>query len=102
MRLENLGEKHPLYASAQELRTWISASRKVIRAYQESQQLLKVAETECEMACTALRQQYENNYLDARKQLGKQIAERLFPTLTAKGKDDKTSVDAEAASTATS
>ena len=99
MRVENLGEKHPLYASAQELRSWINASRKAIRAYQESVQVLKVAETECEIACATLRQQYENNYLDARKLMGKTLAERLFPTLIAKGKSDKPSVDTEEATT---
>ena len=90
MRLENLGEKHPLYASAKELRTVVDASRKVIRAYQECLQVLKVCETECEMACAALRRQYENNYLDARKQLGKTLTERLFPKLNVGSKADKT------------
>jgi hypothetical protein len=102
MRLENLGEKHALYASAKELRTWINASQKAIRAYQESAQVLKMAVTECEIACAALRQQYENNYLDARRQLGKVLAERLFPTINVRGKAKKTSVEAEEASTAVS
>ena len=102
MRLENLGEKHPLYALAQELRTFINASLKAIRAYQESVQVLKVCETECEMARTALRRQYEVNYLDARKQLGKKLAERLFPSLNARSLSDKTSADVEEATTADS
>ncbi len=102
MRLENLGEKHPLYASAQELRTYISASRKAIRAYQESGQVIKMCETECEMACATLRRQYEGNYLDARRQLGKVLAERLFPTLKVSGKAEKTAADAEDAATTAS
>ncbi len=89
MRLENLGEKHALHVSGQELRLCINNSRKAIRAYQEALQVLKVCETECEMACTALRRQYENNYLDARKQLGKVLAERLFPKLNVGSKSDK-------------
>ena len=102
MRLENLGEKHPLYALAQELRTFINASLKAILAYQESVQVLKACETECEMARTALRRQYEVNYLDARKQLGRALAERLFPALNTRSKSDKTSADAGEAITAIS
>lgn len=97
MRLENLGEKHPLFVFASELRQKAATSRKAIRAYQEHLQVLKVHETECEMACAALRRQYENNYLDARKQLGKTLAERLFPKLNAGGKADKTSSQAKKA-----
>ncbi len=92
MRLENLGEKHVLHVSGQELRLCINNSRKAIRAYREALQVLKVCETECEMACTALRRQYENNYLDARKQLGKVLAERMFPKLTVGSKSDKAPV----------
>ncbi len=97
MRLENLGEKHSLFPIAQELKQVVATTRKAIRAYQECVQLLKVCETECEMACTALRRQYENNYLDARKQLGRPLAERLFPTFNTKKKSDKTSAEASEA-----
>jgi hypothetical protein len=102
MRIENLGEEHPLYASARELRTNINASRKAIRAYHESGQVVKMCETECEIACAALRQQYENNYLDARRQLGKVLAESLFPTFTVRSKTDKKSAPTEEASTTAS
>jgi hypothetical protein len=102
MRLENLGEKHPLYTFATELRQKVEGARKAIRAYQESVQVLKMAETECEMACATLRRRYEGNYLDARKLMGKALAEQLFPSFTVKGKADKTPAEAEEATTAVS
>ncbi len=45
---------------------------------------VKTCEAEEDIAQAALRRQYENNYLDARKQLGKIRAERLFPKLKVK------------------
>ncbi len=89
IRLENLGEKHPLYVFATELRQKVAGARKAIGAYQESVQVVKVAETECEMARAELRRQYEINYLDARKLMGKPLAERLFPKLNSSNRANK-------------
>lgn len=83
VRLENLGKEHALYPLAKELRDKVAASRKAIKAYDDSLKQVKLAENEEEMAKATLRRQYENNYLDARKQLGKTRAERLFPKLKA-------------------
>ena len=77
MRLEDL--EHTLYSLAKELRTQVAASRKAIRAYEEMIKQVKMGEADEEIAQATLRRQYENNYLDARKQLGKMRAERLFP-----------------------
>jgi len=81
VRLEKQRKEHALYPLAKELRTKVAASRKAIKAYDDSMKQIKLAETEEEMAKATLRKQYENNYLDARKQLGKTRAERLFPKL---------------------
>ncbi len=81
LRLESLGKEHPLFPLAKELRTRIAASRKAIAAYEASGQRMKQGRAEEEIAKATLRQQYETNYLDARKQFGKTRAERLFPKL---------------------
>lgn len=59
----------------------VTASRKAIKAYEESIKQLKTTQAEEDIAKATLRRQYEINYLDARKQLGKTLAERLFPKL---------------------
>ncbi len=64
-----------------ELRTRIAASRKATAAYEASGQRMKHGRAKEEIAKATLRQQYETNYLDARKQFGKTRAERLFPKL---------------------
>ena len=81
LRIENLGKEHPLYPLAAELRNQVAASRKAIKAYEDVIKQLKNCEADEEIAQATLRRQYENNYLDARKQLGKIRAERLFPKL---------------------
>lgn len=83
VRLEKLGKEHGLFPLAKDLRDKVAASRKAIKAYDDSIKQVKLAENEEEMAKATLRRQYENNYLDARKQLGKMRAERLFPKLKA-------------------
>ena len=81
MRLEDLGKEHALYPMAAELRQQITVSRKTMKAYDDVLQQIKTCEAEEEIARGTLRRQYESNYLDARKQLGKMRAERLFPKL---------------------
>ncbi len=81
MRTEALGKEHALYPLAAELRKQVAASRKAIKAYEDVIKQLKSCEADEEIAQATLRRQYENNYLDARKQLGKIRAERLFPKL---------------------
>ena len=81
MRVEDLGKGHALYPLAKELRTQVAASRRAIGAYREMVKQVKTSEADEKIAQATLRRQYENNYLDARKQLGKMRAERLFPKL---------------------
>ena len=81
LRIERLGKDHPLLPLAKDLRDMVTASRKAIKAYEESIKQLKTTQAEEDIAKATLRRQYEINYLDARKQLGKTLAERLFPKL---------------------
>ncbi|MEK6480543.1 hypothetical protein WJR50_23570 [Catalinimonas sp. 4WD22] len=95
MRLENLGDSHELYPLAAELRNRVTASRKAIKGYEDMIKQVKMAEAEEEIAQATLRRLYENNYLDARKQLGKIRAERLFPKLSNSARTVQTMEDEE-------
>lgn len=90
MRIEALGKDHPLFPLAAELRNQVAASRKAIRAYEDVIKQLKSCEADEEIAQATLRRQYENNYLDARKQLGKIRAERLFPKVNSASRTAQT------------
>ena len=84
VRIENLGESHDLFKYASVLRDCIKKVRDAINGYKESIKEQKIAEAEEEIAKADLRMQYENNYLDARKEFGKVLAERLFPSLSSR------------------
>lgn len=98
MRLEDLGKEHALNLLATELRKQVANSRKAIKAYEDAIKQVKTAEAEEEIARATLRRQYENNYLDARKQLGKIRAERLFPKLNTSSKATPAAVTENAGS----
>lgn len=97
LRLENLGKDHTLYPLAKNLRTQITASRKAIKAYEEMMSQVKISQAEEEIGRATLRRQYENNYLEARKQLGKIRAERLFPKLNTSNRSAQSVEEAKAA-----
>ena len=79
LRLEKLGEKHPLYANVALLHKKIDAGKKAIVDKNNAIREEKMAEAEVDIDKEALIKQYENNYLDARKKYGKATAEKLFP-----------------------
>jgi hypothetical protein len=81
LRLESLGEQHPLRSLAADLRAKTMVAREMQAAYLEGIRSQKAAEAEEEIAQANLRRQYEVNYLEARKALGRTVAERLFPRL---------------------
>lgn len=83
-KFETLGENHALYPLAAFLRGHIAGMRQSVEAYQEAVRNEKVAQAQVEMAKNYLRDQYEANYLDARKEMGRKHAEYLFPKLTNK------------------
>ncbi|MDP4209980.1 MAG: hypothetical protein Q8928_14295 [Bacteroidota bacterium] len=96
--IENLGEKHPVYSLVADLRAKIAGVNATLEAYKQNLTHLTHAQVAEEASKASLRQQYEFNYLDARKQLGTTYAERIFPQLSVRS---KTTTEEEAA-TATS
>jgi len=78
-KVEGLEAGHPLAPHAAKLRTLAAGVREALTALDTAVRVQKSAEAEEELAQGVLRRQYEANYLDARKALGRTIAERLFP-----------------------
>jgi hypothetical protein len=84
VRLESLGNGHPLFGLAAGLKQRADASRQAITALYLAITEQKKSEAEEEIAQLALRRQYEINYLEARRTLGRDTAERLFPKLSSR------------------
>jgi hypothetical protein len=79
-KVESLGSAHALAPHAVKIRSLAKAVRDAIAAQNDAIRALKTAEAEEEIAKNALARQFEGNYLDARKTLGRTLAERIFPT----------------------
>ncbi len=84
IKLESLDDGHELRQLIEPLRQRIEASKAAWKALQGvTEQLKKLQATE-ELAKMAARQQYEHNYLDARKEFGAMIADSIFPKISRK------------------
>ncbi len=80
-RFESFDASHPLFAHAALLRQKAEICRAKIDVYKAAVKAEKAAEADEQIVKFELKQQYEQNYLDARKQFGKSLSERLFPAL---------------------
>lgn len=87
VKIESLTPSHELYPLAATLRKNITAVRTAIDSHKEAIRQEKAQEAEVEIAKADVVRAYENNYLDARKTL-RAAAERLFPVLAPKTKND--------------
>jgi len=83
VRFESLGTNHALYGIAADLRAKVAASRTGLTTYQTAIRNHKLAEADEEITQANLRQQYEVNYLEIRKFLGRGATDRLFPRQSA-------------------
>jgi hypothetical protein len=88
VRIEGFGNSHTLYPLAAALREKIAIVRERIETYNVAIRAGKSLEAELEIAKEALIRQYEYNYLDARRTLGTVSAEKLFPLLSSRAKDE--------------
>ena len=86
LRLENLGQEHQLFPISIDLRNALTLAVNAEKAYEAAELEEKKAVTEELIAQAALRNQYEKNYLTSRNELGKKIAEKLFPPFATKKK----------------
>lgn len=78
-KVSGLGQNHPLAIHAQSITQRAEDVRSALRALDSAVRAQKTAEAEEELAQAAMRRQYEVNYFEARKTLGRVVAERLFP-----------------------
>lgn len=83
-KIETLEEGHELRQLAVSLRQCIEASKAAWNVYQQSTEQLKDLQTDEELARAAVRQRYEHNYLDARKEYGVTVADSIFPKISRK------------------
>jgi len=84
LKIESLGETHPLFLLAAELRSQIKAPKEAFEAFQASARAYQLARAEEAIARANLRKQYEINYLEARKEYGRATADHLFPQINSK------------------
>ena len=82
VKFESFGEKHKLYPVAAYLRKYIACMRKSVKAFRDALRNEKVVQAEEAVVKGDLRTQYEANYLDARKDMGRVAADSLFPKLS--------------------
>jgi hypothetical protein len=87
-KIESLGATHQLYPFAAKIKAKTAPVRTAINAHKETIRKQKLAEAEVEIAKMDVVRAYEINYLDSRKELGTVAAERLFPQLASREKDD--------------
>jgi hypothetical protein len=80
-KLETLEPHHELRPLADMLRQKVNAVNAALDARQQAADNIRRCQVDVELAKNEVRAQYENNYLDARKTLGKQTAESLFPKI---------------------
>jgi hypothetical protein len=78
-KLETLGQGHELYPLISFLQQRVDAVNAALEARKQAAETIRRCQVDEELAKNDLRTQYEANYLDARKSLGRQIAESLFP-----------------------
>lgn len=79
LRVETLGAEHELYPYAALLNEKLTQCRNSTNTLKEKQSEENLAKANEDISKETLRRQYEKNYLDARADLGRNLAERLFP-----------------------
>ena len=84
LRLQSLGENHPLNTFVSEINDKLNSADNAISTYKAAVAAKKLAQSDEDIAKSALAAQYEHNYLEARKVLGRSIAEKLFPVIRKK------------------
>jgi hypothetical protein len=85
-KLETLEPGHELRSLVGFLQQRVDAVNMALDARQQASDTIRRCQVNEELAKNEVRAQYEMNYLDARKALGKQIAESLFPKVARRKK----------------
>jgi len=88
LKFENLGDTHPLFKLAAELREGINRVNKTTQEYNEAVRKEQRALAEVDIAKEALRKQYAKNYFDAKQEKGRLKADYMFPSLNSNNNDE--------------
>jgi hypothetical protein len=95
-KLETLDPAHELRPLIGILQQKVNAANTALNARQQAADTVRRCHVDEELAKNEVRAQYEVNYLDARKSLGKQIAESLFPKIVKrKAKTEEEDINSE-------
>lgn len=100
-RLGSLGPQHALGGFTKKLLDGKKAVKDALAAQSAAVTARAAADAEEELAQAALRRQYEANYYNAAKQLGKDGAEKLFPDFRRSARASDTPAPAPAPATTT-
>jgi hypothetical protein len=84
-KLETLEPGHELRSLIDFLQQRVNAVNVALEARKQAAENIRRCQVEVELARNDVKAQYEANYLEARKLLGKKVAESLFPKITPKG-----------------
>lgn len=88
LQFEGLGEEHPLYEHAAILRSIVDDIKVAVSSYQEAKHTVTEAKVAMLTAKMNVIKQYKKNYFAANAKLGRQRADRLFPVIYTRKKDD--------------
>jgi len=87
LKIQNLGEGHPLAEQIASLQTAIDESKAAIEALHVAIAAQKTADALTNIAKVNLTRQYEQNIYAASSKFGKVFANRLFPTINKTAKN---------------
>jgi hypothetical protein len=98
-KLETLDPNHELRPLAEILQQRVNAVNAALDARAQAAENIRKCQVDVELAKNEVRTQYEVNYLDARKTLGRLIAESLFPKIakrkTKAAEEDEEEINSE-------
>jgi exonuclease VII small subunit len=95
-KLETLEPSHELRSLAGNLQQKVDAVNAALNTRQQAADTVRKCQVDLELAKNEVRAQYETNYFDARKSLGKYITESLFPKVVRrKSKSEEEAPDSE-------
>jgi hypothetical protein len=81
IRLESLDPAHEVRAQVEPLRQRNESSKAAWNNYRQAIDRERETEVAGQLAKMEVRQQYEHNYLDARKEFGSTVADSIFPKI---------------------
>jgi hypothetical protein len=81
-KMGTLAPDHELRSLISPLQKKVDAVNLALDARKQAADVVRIAQVDVELAKSEVRAQYEANYLDARRSLGKRVAESLFPKVT--------------------